>query len=67
MIRDITALLRHWAESPQVQAVVIEGAGREGKAPAFCAGGDIRFFHQAALAGDPRWKISSPRNTRSTT
>jgi enoyl-CoA hydratase len=21
---------------------------------AFCAGGDIRFFHQAALAGDPR-------------
>lgn len=53
MIRDITQLLRHWASTPEVQAVVILGAGREGKAPAFCAGGDIRFFHQAALAGDP--------------
>ncbi len=52
MIRDISALLRHWAEQPAVQAVVIIGAGREGKPAAFCAGGDIRFFHQAALTGD---------------
>ena len=28
--------------------------GKEGPFGAFCAGGDIRFFHQAALAGDPR-------------
>lgn len=54
MIRDLTTLLRHWADDGAVQAVVVRGAGREGKAPAFCAGGDIRFFHQAALAGDPR-------------
>lgn len=53
MIRDMTALLRHWAASPQIQAVAVLGAGREGKAPAFCAGGDIRFFHQAAHSGDP--------------
>jgi enoyl-CoA hydratase/carnithine racemase len=53
MIRDITALLRHWAEAPQIEAVAVLGAGREGKAPAFCAGGDIRFFHQAVQAGDP--------------
>lgn len=53
MIRDMTALLRHWAQAPQVQAVAVLGAGREGKPPAFCAGGDIRFFHQAAHAGDP--------------
>lgn len=53
MIRDLTALLRHWAGSSQIEAVAILGAGREGKPPAFCAGGDIRFFHQAALAGDP--------------
>ncbi len=53
MIRDITRLLHHWTRTPQVQAVLIMGAGREGKAPAFCAGGDIRFFHQAALSGDP--------------
>ncbi|MGN6826645.1 enoyl-CoA hydratase/isomerase family protein [Paucibacter sp. M5-1] len=52
MIRDITHLLKTWAAAPQIQAVVIMGAGREGKPAAFCAGGDIRFFHQAALAGD---------------
>ncbi|MFG6448298.1 enoyl-CoA hydratase/isomerase family protein [Roseateles sp. BYS180W] len=54
MVRDITTLLLHWGSCPQVQAVVFIGQGREGKAPAFCAGGDIRFFHQAALAQDPR-------------
>jgi len=53
MIRDMTTLLNHWAVRAEVQAVAVLGAGREGKAPAFCAGGDIRFFHQAALAGDP--------------
>jgi enoyl-CoA hydratase/carnithine racemase len=53
MIRDMTALLRHWAALPQIQAVAVLGASREGKPPAFCAGGDIRFFHQAAHAGDP--------------
>jgi enoyl-CoA hydratase/carnithine racemase len=52
MVRDISSLLCHWLAHPAVQAVVIHGAQREGKAPAFCAGGDIRFFHQAALAGD---------------
>ena len=52
MIRDITALLNHWAARPEIQAVAVLGAGREGKPPAFCAGGDIRFFHQAAHAGD---------------
>ena len=53
MIRDMTTLLNHWAQRPEVQAVAVLGAGREGKPPAFCAGGDIRFFHQAAHAGDP--------------
>ncbi|NCT83948.1 MAG: enoyl-CoA hydratase/isomerase family protein [Comamonadaceae bacterium] len=53
MVRDMTTLLRHWAARPEIQAVAVIGAGREGKAPAFCAGGDIRFFHQAAHAGDP--------------
>ncbi|WP_202620291.1 enoyl-CoA hydratase/isomerase family protein, partial [Escherichia coli] len=53
MIRDLTTLLNHWAARPEIQAVAVLGAGREGKPPAFCAGGDIRFFHQAAHAGDP--------------
>ena len=52
MVRDITTLLNHWAARPEIQAVALLGAGREGKPPAFCAGGDIRFFHQAAHAGD---------------
>jgi len=52
MVRDMTTLLHHWANRPEIQAVAVLGAGREGKAPAFCAGGDIRFFHQAAHSGD---------------
>ncbi|WP_431258234.1 enoyl-CoA hydratase/isomerase family protein [Roseateles chitinivorans] len=52
MIRDMTALLTAWARDPAIQAVALMGAGREGKPAAFCAGGDIRFFHRAALAGD---------------
>ena len=54
MVRDLTTVLLHWAADPAVHAVVLQGQGREGKPPALCAGGDIRFFHQAALAGDPR-------------
>ncbi|MFM2055434.1 MAG: hypothetical protein RL456_3471 [Pseudomonadota bacterium] len=54
MVRDLTTVLLHWAADPAVQVIVLRGAGREGRPPAFCAGGDIRFFHQAALAGDPR-------------
>ena len=52
MIRDMTVLLSAWRDDPRIQAVAVLGAGREGKPAAFCAGGDIRFFHQAALAGD---------------
>jgi len=51
MVRDVTALLEAWRLDPAIQAVVIHGASREGRS-VFCAGGDIRFFHQAALAGD---------------
>lgn len=53
MIRHLTAQLLAWRDDPEIGAVVLRGAGRPGKAPAFCAGGDIRFFHQAALAGNP--------------
>ena len=52
MVRDITTLLRAWHQAPEIQAVVLLGEGRAGKPAAFCAGGDIRFFHRAALAGD---------------
>jgi enoyl-CoA hydratase/carnithine racemase len=58
MIRDITAALLKWKDAAHIQLVAIRGMGKlsDGSfAPfgAFCAGGDIRFFHQAALAGDP--------------
>ena len=52
MIRDITAALLAWREDAHVLAVVLRGTGKEGPFGAFCAGGDIRFFHQAALSGD---------------
>jgi len=60
MVRDLTAGLLAWRNDPQVLAVAIRGMGKDKTAPngvapfgTFCAGGDIRYFHQAALAGDP--------------
>ena len=53
MVRQITATLLAWRDDAAVAAVLIRGAERDGRAPAFCAGGDIRYFHLAALAGDP--------------
>ena len=52
MIRDLMAALLSWQDEPQVLAVAVRGTGKEGPFGAFCAGGDIRFFHQAAHAGD---------------
>src|ERR1035437_2328350 len=53
MIRALTACLTAWREDDQVQAVAIRGSNKAGPFGAFCAGGDIRFFHQALLSGDP--------------
>lgn len=53
MVREITRLLCLWRDDASVAAVLLRGSGREGKPPAFCAGGDIRAFHRAALDGDP--------------
>lgn len=52
MIRRITQTLQDWRDNDMVFAVVVRGVNKEGPFGAFCAGGDIRFFHQAALAGD---------------
>lgn len=57
MVRELTTILRGWAHDPAVVAVLLRGATREasdGKQPVthFCAGGDIRFMHDAALVGD---------------
>ena len=60
MIRQLTAALLAWRDDSRVMAVAIRGQGRDaanssGGTPFgnFSAGGDIRFFHQAVLAGDP--------------
>ena len=59
MVRELTAALTEWRDDPGVRLVAIRGTnkvGKPGTADAlfggFCAGGDIRFFHTAALAGD---------------
>ena len=59
MVRDITAALQSFQADPAVQVVAIRGSNKLGKPGTpeslfggFCAGGDIRYFHQAALAGD---------------
>ena len=54
MIRDLTLCLLAWRDDDRVQAVAIRGSNKAGPFGAFCAGGDIRFFHQAMLSGDPR-------------
>jgi enoyl-CoA hydratase/carnithine racemase len=59
MVRDLLSTLRAWRDDPEVRVVAIRGTNKLGRPGTpdslfggFCAGGDIRFFHQAALAGD---------------
>jgi enoyl-CoA hydratase/carnithine racemase len=52
MIRSLTACLLAWRGNDEVKAVAIRGVSKTGPFSAFCAGGDIRFFHQAALSGN---------------
>ena len=52
MVRLITHHLTTWRMDDAIQAVAIRGTNKAGPFGNFCAGGDIRFFHQAALAGD---------------
>jgi enoyl-CoA hydratase len=59
MIRKLTTVLLAWRDDPDVRLVAIRGTHRDAISGAdwpfgaFCAGGDIRFFHQAALSGNP--------------
>jgi len=53
MVRRLTAILLEWQRNPAIKAVAIRGTNKVGNFGGFCAGGDIRFFHQAALAGNP--------------
>ena len=53
MVRDMTRALLDWQDNPKVEAVAIRGLCKDGPFGAFCAGGDIRFFHRASIASDP--------------
>ena len=59
MVRALSVALKAWRDDPDVAVVAIRGSNKIGKPGTpealfggFCAGGDIRFFHVAALAGD---------------
>lgn len=46
MIRSLTDTLTRWRSDPDIDAVLI----RSSMGRAFCAGGDIRWFHERAIA-----------------
>ena len=46
MVRDLTAILQAWRDDAAIDAVVIGSSSPK----ALCAGGDIRFFHEAGRA-----------------
>jgi enoyl-CoA hydratase len=48
MVETIAAALTAWRATPQVRAVLLDGAGERG----FCAGGDIVMMRHSALDGD---------------
>jgi enoyl-CoA hydratase/carnithine racemase len=54
MVRELMRVLLAWRHDPDVLAVAIRGSNKEGPFGAFCAGGDIRFLHQAGSQGDPQ-------------
>ncbi len=49
-VRALHAALRAWADDAQVFGVLLRSTPSQ--PPALCAGGDLKFFHRAARAGD---------------
>jgi enoyl-CoA hydratase/carnithine racemase len=57
MVRNLMATLVRWRDDESVLAVMLRGSAREMSdgsqgATHFCAGGDIRFMHEAGVSGD---------------
>lgn len=53
MVRALLAQLLAWKDDEKVLAVAIRGSHKAGDFGHFCAGGDIRFLHQAGSTGNP--------------
>ncbi|GAA1857959.1 enoyl-CoA hydratase/isomerase family protein [Paeniglutamicibacter psychrophenolicus] len=49
MLKELTEVFTAWAHDPTVSMVVLRGAGERG----FCAGGDIKGFHEAVTGPNP--------------
>lgn len=49
MVRDLAATLLAWRDDPDVQLVLLDGAGERG----LCAGGDVRGLYDQITAGRP--------------
>lgn len=54
MVRGLLAQLLAWRDDARVLAVAVRGSHKEGAFGHFCAGGDIRFLHQAVQDGNPQ-------------
>lgn len=46
MVRAMTSVLLQWQDDSDIAAVFVHGSSEK----AYCAGGDIRFFHQKGIA-----------------
>ncbi len=53
MVRGISGALRRWKDDPSIHAIAMRGSSKNRPFGNFCAGGDIRFFHEVAMAGAP--------------
>jgi enoyl-CoA hydratase/carnithine racemase len=60
MVGSLCEALLQWRDDPAIKLVALRGSNKSGAAGSperwfghFCAGGDIRYFHDAAKAGDP--------------
>ncbi len=49
MVRGVREALEAWRDEPDVERILLEGAGDRG----FCAGGDVRGLAEGIVRGDP--------------
>ncbi|MEJ6023270.1 enoyl-CoA hydratase/isomerase family protein [Ramlibacter sp. PS4R-6] len=53
MIRQVSAVLLACRDAEAIEFVALRGMGKDGPFGNLCAGGDLRFFHEAVLSGNP--------------